>query len=247
MIMKKIHLSERLIAVLRFIPAGAVIADIGADHAHLCCRAIQEHIAQEAIAGEVRKGPLQQSVSTITELGMNGKVSVRLGDGLDVIRPGEANCIVIAGMGGELIAEILERGQSKLDERTTLVLQPNIREPLVRDWLNTHGWQIVNETVAEEQPHFYEVICARYSGTVQRPLSAAERLMGPVLIHTRPDAFRNKWRRKQRKLQDVLHALERTERTEEVKLKRAECVDKLDLIQAVLAPSAPNDGFAEKV
>lgn len=240
--MKKIHLSERLMAVLRFIPAGAVIADIGADHAHLCCRAIQEHVAQEAIAGEVRKGPFQQSVSTITELGMSGKVSVRLGDGLDVIRHGEVNCIVIAGMGGELIAEILERGQSKLDRQTTLVLQPNIREPLVRDWLNTHGWEIVNETVAEEHPHFYEVICARFSGTVQRPLSAAERLMGPVLIHTRPDAFRDKWQRKQRKLQDVLQALERTGPTEEVQQKRADCVNNLELIHAILGADTTEHG-----
>lgn len=243
--MKKTHLSPRLMAVLRFIPSGVRIADIGADHAHLCCRAVQEGIAREAIAGEVKKGPYQQSVNSVTELGMTGMVSVRLGDGLDVIRRGEVNCIVIAGMGGELITEILERGRAKLNAGTTLILQPNIREPLVRDWLNAHGWQIVGETVAEEPPHFYEVICARFSGAAQPPLSAAERLMGPILVHSRPDTFQRKWASKQRKLQEVLHALERTVPTEEILMKKAECVGRLQLIHTVL--SADETGTDRKI
>jgi Predicted SAM-dependent methyltransferase len=221
-------------AVLRFIPAGARIADIGSDHAHLCCRAVQEHIAPKAIAGEVREGPFRQSVGNVAELGMADKVSVRLGDGLDVIRPGEVNCIVIAGMGGELIAEILERGYKKLDSQTTLVLQPNIREPLVRDWLSHHGWQIIDETVAEEHPHDYEVICARFSGTGKPPLSDAERLMGPVLVHSQPDAFRRKWEKKQKKLCDVLQSLESTVPTEKIRLKEEACRNKLNLIRTVL-------------
>lgn len=232
--MKKIHLSQRLRAVLRFIPAGATIADIGSDHAHLCCRAVQEQIAIKAIAGEVREGPYQQSVDNVTEFGLTGKVSVRLGDGLDVIKPGEANCIVIAGMGGELIAEILDRGSRKLDRKTTLVLQPNIREPLVRDWLTLHGWQIIDETVAEEHPHDYEVICARFSGTDQAPLSGAERLMGPVLVHSQPAAFRRKWEKKQRKLREVLQSLKGTVQTEEIKLKEEACKNALNLIRTVL-------------
>ncbi|WP_018962112.1 tRNA (adenine(22)-N(1))-methyltransferase [Sporolactobacillus vineae] len=237
--MKRIHLSPRLMAVLQFIPVGARIADIGADHAHLCCRALQEHIAREAIAGEVRRGPFQQSINNVTELGMAGKVSVRLGDGLDVIRRGEVNCIVIAGMGGELITEILERGSAKLSADTTLVLQPNIREPLVRDWLNLHGWQIVAETVAEESPHFYEVICARFSGNSLPPLSAADRLMGPILIHNRPGAFQRKWADRQKKLQEVLNALEHTVPTEEILLKKTECINTLHLIHTVLGAGKP--------
>ncbi|MDD9147575.1 MULTISPECIES: tRNA (adenine(22)-N(1))-methyltransferase [unclassified Sporolactobacillus] len=232
--MQTIHLSKRLQAVLAFIPQGAVLADIGADHAHLSCRAVQKGIAVQAIAGEVREGPFNQSLSNVLAMGMAASVSVRLGDGLDVIKRGEAGAIVIAGMGGELIADILERGRAKLAEGATLILQPNIREAVCRAWLASGGWTIIDEAIVEEPPHFYEIIKARRFSAGEIRLTDKELMMGPILLRNQTPVFRKKWSLRERKLRMIVQSLEQSEETEAVKLKRADCVRTLKMIGAVL-------------
>lgn len=219
---------------MSLIPKNAVLADIGSDHAHLPCRAVQEGIAIKAIAGEVREGPFSQSLSNVQALGMADSVSVRLGDGLDVIEPGEAKVIVIAGMGGELITDILERGRAKLAEETTLILQPNIREPGCRAWLASGGWSITDEAIVEESPHFYEIIKAKRCLTGEARLTDEELMMGPVLIRNQTPVFRKKWALREAKLQLILQSLEQTRETEAVILKRADCLRTLKMIGTVL-------------
>lgn len=232
--MIKIHLSSRLLAVLNFIPAGSRIADIGSDHAHLPCRALQEKIAVNAIAGEVRIGPFRQSQANVKEVGMTDTVSVRMGDGLDVISPGEVDSIVIAGMGGELITEILERGKEKLAEGTTLILQPNIRESLLRRWLSAEGWRITDEAIVEEAPHFYEVIQARRNDSGKIRLTKTEQMMGPALIRNQTSVFRKKWLKRSVKLCQVLDSLERTKQTDAVAKKKEACRSEIQIIKSVL-------------
>lgn len=232
--MQTIHLSKRLKAVLSFIPKRARLADIGSDHAHLPCRAVLDGIASKAVAGEVRDGPFAQSLSNVQAMGMASSVSVRMGDGLEVIERGEADAVVIAGMGGELITDILDRGRMKLTDATTLILQPNIREARCRDWLAANGWSISDETIVEEAPHFYEIIKAERCLTRGVQLSEEELLMGPVLIRKQMPVFRKKWSLRAAKLKDILRSLENSEDTETVRVKRADCIKKLDMIRAVL-------------
>lgn len=229
--MENIFLSDRLKAVLDFIPAQARLADIGSDHAHLACRAVQDHIAICAVAGEARPGPFHRSADCVSKLGLNTYVSVRLGDGLDVISQGEVNCIVMAGMGGELIRDILERGKTKLDRKMTLILQPNIRESVCRAWLSQNGWQINDETIIEEQSHFYEVIRANADVSSPSFLTSAELMMGPVLIRKQSDVFRKKWLRRERKLMTILQLLERSEQTDAVLGKKTEYRKTLQIIR----------------
>ncbi|MET1247592.1 class I SAM-dependent methyltransferase [Sporolactobacillus sp. STCC-11] len=230
--METIHLSPRLNAVLQFIPKSAYLADIGSDHAHLPSRAIQEGRIDFAIAGEVRRGPYHQSVVTVASLGLQDKIDVRMGDGLDVIRePHEVNAIAIAGMGGELIADILERGKEKIGPDTVLILQPNIREARVRRWLDQNGWIISDEAIVNEGHHVYEVIHAR-QGSRTQPLSEQELLMGPMLSSERNPIFIKKWQSRERRLIGILHALQNTEHSDEVLAKIKESQKELHLIRS---------------
>ncbi|MCO7126321.1 class I SAM-dependent methyltransferase [Sporolactobacillus shoreicorticis] len=232
--MDTIHLSPRLKAVLQFIPKSRCLADIGSDHAHLPCRAIQDGRALRAIAGEVRSGPFHQSTSNVAALGFQRYIDVRLGDGLDVIRePGEADAVVIAGMGGELITDILERGKAKINKETALILQPNIREASVRKWLNENSWTIINEAIVEEPPHIYEIILARKE-TAARKLSELELKMGPILSIRKELVFLKKWKRREQRLIRILQALGQAEQTAELARKREESERELRLIRVCL-------------
>lgn len=232
--METVQLSPRLNAVLQFIPKSKCLADIGSDHAHLPLRAVQDKIAGTAIAGEVRPGPYYQALNNVKTSRMQEYIDVRMGDGLDVIRePGQADAIVIAGMGGELIRDILERGKSKLSTNTVLILQPNIREAYVRKWLNDNGWDIIDERIVEEFPHFYEIIQARQVAE-RKELTDMELQMGPILSKKGEPAFIKKWKRREKKLFDILDALNHAEETDSVRRKKEDSENYLQLIKSCL-------------
>lgn len=154
-------LSARLIQIAERLPKGCKLADIGSDHALLPVYAVKNGLAQSAIAGEVNEGPLKAAQQQVAQAGLASAISVRKGDGLAVVSPGEVDTITIAGMGGALIASILEAGQEKLAGVHTLVLQPNVGEDLVRRWLLRHEWALTEESILEEDGKIYEILTAR--------------------------------------------------------------------------------------
>ena len=103
-------LSKRLETVASFVPKGSNIADIGTDHGYVPIYLVREGQAEHAVAMDVRKGPLERARAHVAEAGLGSRIDVRLSDGLAGLKPGEADCVVIAGMGGELIIHILEEG-----------------------------------------------------------------------------------------------------------------------------------------
>jgi len=143
-------LSRRLESVAAFIPAGTVLADIGSDHAYLPVFCVKDGSVTAAVAGEVAEGPYHSAQKQVEKAGLTEKISVRKGDGLEILAPGEAGCITIAGMGGALIASILDRGKAKLNGKETLILQPNTGSHIVRGWLAENGWAITGEDILEE-------------------------------------------------------------------------------------------------
>ncbi|MGQ0416319.1 tRNA (adenine(22)-N(1))-methyltransferase TrmK, partial [Bacillus sp. HC-TM] len=138
--MNEVKLSKRLEEVVREIPVGSTVADIGSDHAYLPCYTIINNIATKAVAGEVVDGPFRSAQATVAESGLQDKVDVRKGNGLAVIAPGEVDVITVAGMGGALIRDILESGKEKLEGVTRLILQPNIAAHHIREWFIENGW-----------------------------------------------------------------------------------------------------------
>ncbi|KRK99744.1 tRNA (adenine(22)-N(1))-methyltransferase [Companilactobacillus futsaii] len=190
-------LSKRLQAVYQMVDKNTRVADIGSDHAYLPVELLETNIASFAIAGEVAKGPMSRSKEDVDKFGLSAKIDVRLGDGLAVINENdEIDTVVIAGMGGILIKDILTRAtEEQLSNVKTLILQPNIGEPLVRHWLVENNFEIIDEDIIAEEHHVYEIIKAQ---KVNRSVSLTEAqyLMGPVLMQKKTPTFIAKWEHK---------------------------------------------------
>ena len=138
----------RLESVAKYIPQGSRIADIGSDHAYLPCYVVQKGVTPFAIAGE--QGPVTGSANATTSISRRMTCSLKL----------EVDLMTIAGMGGALIASILEAGKEKLEDVQCLVLQPNIGAKSIRTWLLKNGWGLIAEEILEEDGKIYEVLVA---------------------------------------------------------------------------------------
>ena len=156
-----IELTPRLRTAADLVPAGARLADIGTDHAYLPAALLLEGKIPYAIAADLRHGPLLRAKETAAEYGCRDKMAFRLCDGLKGIRPEETDAIVIAGMGGETIAQILAAAPWVRERNVPLVLQPMSSLPDLREWLQKHGYEIAEERLAREEDAIYVVMSVR--------------------------------------------------------------------------------------
>ncbi|WP_324255883.1 tRNA (adenine(22)-N(1))-methyltransferase [Limosilactobacillus reuteri] len=211
------HLSARLACVASLVPAGARVADIGSDHAYLPAALVLDGKIDFAIAGEVVKGPYENAVHEIKDHQLEGKVIPRLADGLAAIEPADkVDTITIAGMGGSLIASILEKDKNKLTGIKRLVLQPNVGESQLREWLMNNHYQIMTEKIIEEDNHIYEIIVAEPS-VVSFRYSKYELDFGPFLLENKGPIFKKKW---QEYLQREAHVIDQMQKAQQPPVKK---------------------------
>lgn len=154
------RLVGRLAALAAFVPQGARLADIGTDHAYLPIELIQDHIIVSAIAGDIHVGPYKAAKEHVEALGLEQKISVRLGNGLAVLSPGEVEVAVIAGMGGQTIIEILNNSIEVTKSLDRLILQPMVAAASVRRWLEENGWYLADERLVQDDGRLYEIVVA---------------------------------------------------------------------------------------
>lgn len=174
------NIGARLEAIGKMVPAGCVLADIGTDHAYLPVHLIKAGRIARAIAGDIAEGPCAAARTTIGMHGIRQFIDVRLGSGLKVLRAGEAGCIAIAGMGASTIIDILAADMETARAAQRLVLQPMTGAAGLRRWLAHNGWMLVDEALAEENGHLYEIIAAEPG--VGTNYSDAEYEIGPLLL-----------------------------------------------------------------
>ena len=147
--MRRLELSPRLAAIAEQVPQGARLADVGTDHAYLPAWLLLAGRISGAVATDVREGPLQRGRETARLYKVEDRMVFRCCDGLAAVEPQEADTVVIAGMGGELMARIVER--APWTRGCTLLLQPMSAQEVLRQWLVTHGYCIQRETLVREE------------------------------------------------------------------------------------------------
>ena len=226
------NLSDRLKTVASFVEQDTILADIGSDHAYLPCYLVHQSIISKAIAGEVVKGPFESAVKQVKSEGLDKQIEVRFGDGLQVIEDeDQVGTVTIAGMGGPLIASILEAGKHKLTNVHTLILQPNIHAKAIREWAIKEGWNIDQETILEEHSKIYEVIVLKKGNMV---LTEQELLLGPILMQSCTSVFQKKWSVEMKEWERILTQLKNIPPSPEVLQKVEEIENKISLVKELL-------------
>lgn len=181
-------LAKRLAALAAHVPAGCTVADIGTDHAYLPVYLVEAGISQKVIATDINPGPLAAAARTVGERRLQDRIVLRRGDGLQPLVPGEAEVLVLAGMGGNTIREILAAAPAVLQYARRLVLQPMADAGDLRVWLAGNGWRIDGEQLVREDSRLYQIIAAAPGRE-----SCADRFcleLGPRLIEGRDPLLR---------------------------------------------------------
>lgn len=168
------HLSNRMKAVARLVPAGVAACDIGCDHGFVAIYLVEHGICPKVTAMDINRGPLLRAKEHIGSAGLSAYIETRLSDGLEKLEPGEADCMIAAGMGGRLTCKIMADYPEKLRGLRYLVLQPQSEIAFVRRFLRENGFAIRKEDMVLEDGKFYPMMLAESSRLAAR--EASERM-----------------------------------------------------------------------
>lgn len=219
-------LSKRLQTIADFVKKGAVVADIGTDHAHIPIYLIKNNIISKAYACDINVGPLEKAEENINYYGVKN-IELRLSNGLEKLKTDEADTFIIAGMGGELITDILERGRIFFDAERKLILSPHTKTDEVRKYLLSNGFEITKEDMCIDEGKFYTVMEAVYIGKTFS-YTNGELLFGKYLIDNKNPVLFEYLKKEKQKYLSIIS----TDGINDT--RRRELKDRLDIIEETI-------------
>lgn len=157
-------LTDRLLKIASLVSDDKKIADIGTDHGYIPVYLLNEGRVPFAVLADVNKGPLDNARKEVIQNNLLEKVDLRLGSGIEVLEIGEVEEVIIAGMGGILISELLEAKKEVAHSIEKLILQPMQAQEELRRYLLNNGYEILKEVLVREDFRIYEIIVAKYTG-----------------------------------------------------------------------------------
>lgn len=222
------QLSKRMCMLASMVTGGNRLADIGTDHAYIPIFLKESGKIPSAVAMDVRKGPLLRAQAHIEEAGLSEYIETRLSDGLEKLAPGEADTILIAGMGGPLTNRILAARPLVAASAKELVLQPQSEIAGTRLFLAAQGYCILQEEIVCEEGKFYPMMRVK-KGTPwnMTPLEAA---FGPLLLEKKSPVLLAYLEREEAQCQALLEKLSQAD-TQRVRERRKQVTDQLTLIE----------------
>lgn len=180
-------ISTRLETIYEMIEPGHIVADIGCDHALLPCRLIEGNKCTKVYACDINPNPLKSAAATIKHYNYSDNITLILSDGLKAV-PADADCIVIAGMGYETIASIIDEAKERLNPNCQLIVQSNKEVDALRQFISNHRYHIIEERCIYEH-HYYQVI--KFDLTKDQELTEREIYFGKKML--KDDAYKSMW------------------------------------------------------
>ena len=199
-------LTLRLQTILEHISKNDVVADIGTDHGYLLKACLEKGLT--FVQGiENKKGPYMRAYSNLKEYLNDERAVLSLSDGLSNL-DSRIDTVVIAGMGGELIRDIINDSFDNAKQLKKMILEPNIKNYELRKYLSDNNFKIIDEEIVKDSDKFYEIIITKYSESVSK-LTHKECFFGPCLLKKRNNIFLEKW---QERLNSINVILSNTEK-----------------------------------
>jgi tRNA (adenine22-N1)-methyltransferase len=164
------------------------------------------------IAIDMKEGPIEAARRNINNYQLDKYIDLRLGEGLKLLKPHEVEVLVIAGLGGSTMTEVLNGSPEVVEESRRIIFQPMTDAKVIRIWLQEYGWVITDEELIEEDGRIFEIIAAE-KGT-SRTLSQSELSFGPLLIERNHPLLASLLEKELRSLQEILKQLAKSKNKE---------------------------------
>lgn len=238
------RLSERLLHIAGQVHAGQTLADVGCDHGYLPIYLVQKGCMQRAIAMDINEGPLQRASEHIEREALGDYIQTRQSDGLEKLSPGEVDVVIIAGMGGNLIIDILTRGEAVVHELDQLILEPQSELAAVRAFLRENDYFVEAEDLVLEDGKYYPILrvlpkkssdVLMFSGESGLPLAVLDAYGHRLLAEHHPVLLRFLKKERQQCEQILAGLPTEEEASERIALRRAELMEKMERNRAAEA------------
>ncbi len=233
------QLSKRLQAVADMVTFGSRVADIGCDHAYVSIYLIEHEISPHIIAMDVNQGPIDRAKDNIVKYGYENRIETRKSDGLEKLNAGEADTILIAGMGGALTVQILTDRLEVLQSVKELVLQPQSETEKVRHMLQEQNFLIIDESMIKEDGKYYVMMKAVHADRKAEPqadyiLKKPEHFhYGRMLLEQKHPVLKEFLQWEYNLCEGIMQSLLQ-ERTDHIRQRQKEIMDRMRLIQSGL-------------
>ena len=232
------QLSKRLQAVADLVTPGNRVADVGCDHAYISIYLAEKKLSPHVIAMDINKGPIERAKENIRKYGFESIIEVRRSDGIKLLQPGEADTILIAGMGGALMRQILSDRPEVLSDTKELILQPQSEIYLVREVLRDYGFFITAENMLIEDGKYYCCIKAETDRIIPdvRSYELTDRehsYYGKLLLEHKDPVLREYLLREKQQLKTIYKSLSEIS-TEQSLVRQQEIKEELELIGQAL-------------
>ncbi len=214
------RLLKRLTTIADMVIRDEPVADIGADHALLSLYMLEKSIIPYAIVTDIIEGPYERAKMAVETSPYRDNIEVRKGDGIDIINPHEVATVIIAGMGGDVMADIISRDWAKAESFARFILQPMSRPQVIRDILSKRGWELTEERVIFENNKFFVILSYTPAGKPYE-LTPLEAEIGPLLLAGIYQYKREYLRSFLAKYEGITRSLEESSGTKEQMILRA--------------------------
>lgn len=226
------ELSKRLQFIVNHIEQCECIADIGTDHGYIPIYLIKNNLCAKSIASDINKDPLDKcKLNSVIEEVWN-EIDCRLGGGFSTLKPGEAQGAVIAGMGGNLIRDILEDNMEITESLNYIILQPAQNPEVLREYLYTSGYEIIEEDLCFDEGIYYELFKVRRNKDERMALQELFYEISPRLLRTNHPLMKEYLVEKKNKYTKILGLI--NDSTESAKKRKEEVLEKLNFIDGLI-------------
>lgn len=228
------ELSKRLKRIAEHVDKCESVADIGTDHGYIPIYLVKEGICKKAIASDINKGPIEKAKVNVAFEGVSDKVKCLLGPGLNPLKVGEVNGVILAGMGGNLTRDILLADMDKVKKYDFIILQPAQNPEVLREFLYKNDYEIIDEDLIKDEGRFYELFKVKYNENSEKLVfeDELEYEVSTLLREKNHPLFKEFIEEKINRCETILSFIK--EDTESAKKRKSDLEEKINKLKGML-------------